>query len=481
MKRKSLFHMLVMLVLCVCTVSAGVGSVTVNAADKNYTVDTEKTLAVLVGDAPETLYEKKMMCDITGDGKFNSADAAHLLRIAAKREVPPEDIAPFDLDEDGSLKSGDARLALRYSARLDKYFCFADESVPSGFLSAADGAGKYWFSPTGVRASGLRTIDGGVYYFDASAGVGAVGLQTVNGCVYYFEPSSGRAAVGFLTVDGALYHFGADGRGSDGEVPSDNGGKLLFERGKAYDGFRTVDGKTYYFARGERRTDWQQIGGKWYYFGTDGVMALGKITLGGLIYDFGTDGVSVTGREGKAPRIAVIGDSIVASLAIYLSDASVDFYGKVSLHANTIFNKKISGSSRYVIDEVKDRGYDKVIILLGVNDLTYSDNPWGEMYRKVIRGVKERAPEAEVITHGITPVNDSRARANGYGDTTMARVRNKNAVIARIAAAEGVRYIDASSVMTDGSGQLPYDAANDGIHFGSKYCRIWLDWLKRTA
>ncbi|MBR5427357.1 MAG: hypothetical protein IK118_03335 [Clostridia bacterium] len=460
MKRKSILSAAAVFCLSLMIYAVLCLPVTAGTADKNYTVDTEKTVGVILDGAARTLYEKKMLCDINGDGKFNSSDAALILRIAAKREQPPENVAPYDLDEDGSLKSADARLALRYSARLDKYYCFEDESVPVGMLPSADKAGFYYFSPAGVRASGLKTIDGALYSFDDSTGL---------------------ACVGFRTVNGAPYHFEADGKGSTGEYRSETEEKTLrFENGAAVNGFRTADGKSYYYVDGEKMTDWQQVGGKWYYFGADGAMTLGKITLGGLIYDFGTDGVSKTGRTGKAPRVAVIGDSIVASLAIYLSDTSVDFYGKVSLHANTIFNKKISGSSRYIIDEIKDRGYDKVIVLLGVNDLTYADGAWGEMYRKVIRGVKERTPDAEVIAHGITPVNDARARSHGYGDTTMARVRNKNSVIANIASQEGVRYIDASSVMTDQSGQLPYEAASDGIHFGSKYCRIWLDWLKQT-
>ena len=458
MKNNRLLSFVIGVIVFFSTFAVCCGVITASGAEKNYTVDGEKTLSVIFDGKEQTLYEKKMMCDINGDGKFNSADAAHLLKIAARKIQPPEDISRYDLDEDGSLKAGDARLALRYSAKLDRYYCFEDESVPDGFLAPANGDGSYYFTSAGVLVTGIRTIDGGLYYFDPADGLSRTGLRSAGGRTYYFG-EDGKAQNGRITVDGKEYFF-------EGFV--------------AVNGLRTEDGATYYYVNGVKQTDWQQIDGSWYFFGADGVMRLGKITIGGLSFDFGSDGKSKTGRTGSKPHIAVIGDSIVASLAIYLSPDNVDFYGKVSLHVNTIFNKKISGSSRYIIDEIRDRGYDKVVVLLGVNDLTYSDSAWGEMYRSVLRGAKERAPGAEIIAHGITPVNDSRARSHGYGDTTMARVRNKNGVIADIAAQEGVRYIDAVSVMTDGSGQLPYEAANDGIHFGSKYCNIWLDWLMKT-
>lgn len=459
MKNNRLLSFVIGVIVFFSTFAVCCGVITASGAEKNYTVDGEKTLSVIFDGKEQTLYEKKMMCDINGDGKFNSADAAHLLKIAARKIQPPEDISRYDLDEDGFLKAGDARLALRYSAKLDRYYCFEDESVPDGFLAPANGDGSYYFTGAGVLVTGIRTIDGGLYYFDPADGLSRTGLRSAGGRTYYFG-EDGKAQNGRITVDGKEYFF-------EGFV--------------AVNGLRTEDGATYYYVNGVKQTDWQQIDGSWYFFGADGVMRLGKATIGGLSFDFGADGKSKTGRTGSKPRIAVIGDSIVASLAIYLSPDNVDFYGKVSLHVNTIFNKKISGSSRYIIDEIRDRGYDKVVVLLGVNDLTYGDSAWGEMYRSVLRGAKERAPGAEIIAHGITPVNDSRARSHGYGDTTMARVRNKNGVIADIAAQEGVRYIDAVSVMTDGSGQLPYEAANDGIHFGSKYCNIWLDWLLKTV
>ena len=59
----------------------------------------------------------------------------------------------------------------------------------------------------------------------------------------------------------------------------------------------------------------------------------------------------------------------------------------------------------------------------------------------------------------------------------MSQVNGKNAVIKRVAEEEGVLYLDASPAIADSSGQLPYDAATDGVHFGPKYCKMWFNWI----
>ena len=42
-------------------------------------------------------------------------------------------------------------------------------------------------------------------------------------------------------------------------------------------------------------------------------------------------------------------------------------------------------------------------------------------------------------------------------------------------------YLDVASVMTDSDGNLPNEAATDGIHPGSKYYQKWADYLKENT
>lgn len=63
--------------------------------------------------------------DINGDGKITAADARLILRYSAKLDSGwdnPDIISLADFDNDGKLTASDARQCLRYSAGLDDYY-----------------------------------------------------------------------------------------------------------------------------------------------------------------------------------------------------------------------------------------------------------------------------------------------------------------------------------------------------------------------
>ncbi len=184
-----------------------------------------------------------------------------------------------------------------------------------------------------------------------------------------------------------------------------------------------------------------------------------------------------TKRDPLSYKIAMIGDSLVATLAMYDDTGRIDFYGKVSLNVYSMFNKKISGSDRFVIDEIKDRGYEIVIILIGINEVSYGDTAWGNQYREVIDAVKQRAPGARVICHGLPPISKGASQRNTYG-LNMEALTARNKLIKSIAEEKGCEYFDAGPVLRNGNSYyLPDEAASDGIHPGNYYSDMWIDWI----
>ncbi len=60
--------------------------------------------------------------------------------------------------------------------------------------------------------------------------------------------------------------------------------------------FQSIGGKTYYFdSNGYMKAGWLHLGEEYYYFGSDGVMSTGFVKVGSSTYYFGSDGVMVTG------------------------------------------------------------------------------------------------------------------------------------------------------------------------------------------
>ena len=60
----------------------------------------------------------ELMCDADGDGYTTSADARLVLRYAAKLEELPDDISNIDIDADEIIRAYDAREILKASAML---------------------------------------------------------------------------------------------------------------------------------------------------------------------------------------------------------------------------------------------------------------------------------------------------------------------------------------------------------------------------
>lgn len=186
---------------------------------------------------------------------------------------------------------------------------------------------------------------------------------------------------------------------------------------------------------------------------------------------------TTTQKDPSSYKIAMIGDSLVATLAGYeVNSNRIDYYGKVNLNVYTVFQKKISGSSRYVIDEISARGYDKVIIHLGINEVSYDNSIWGAQYGKVIDAVKQRAPGAEIYCDAILPISAAASAKNQFGCNNAAILR-KNEIIRQTAQQKGVHFVDAGVLLRNADGVLPAGAASDGIHLNYAYCETWTNWL----
>lgn len=380
------------------------------------------------------LYPVKITVDITGDNKCTAADARKILRFSAKIEKYKGNSSSIDISGDGKITSLDARLLLRYVAKLDRYFADENGKPLSGFVKNAENNTCY-FDQSGMLVTGLKTIDGKLYHF-GNDGVMSTGIVRVSGALYCFDKNGNTVADGKTTINGKLY---------------------FFENGKARTGL-IKDGNYYYYINNNYET------------------ATGIVEVNGQKYLFGKDGKGSPYTPVPSDfKTAMIGDSIVASLDLANVTEDIDFYGKVSLNTYSIFNKKISGSSRVVIDEIKDRGYDKVIILLGINEYTADTNAWINQYRNVINAVKSRVPKADIYAHAIMPVNEQRARANGYSVTNSV-INEKNAALKKLAEKEGIIYLDPRSAIADSNGSLPYEASSDGIHFGVTYSKKWSNY-----
>ena len=482
--------------------------------DSYYRLD-QHSPAVFYRDGKSvTCLPKIIITDTDGDGACTASDARGVLRIALDLDPYSGSLGFVDIDSDSLVTAADARLLLRSVLDIDKLYMTSSGKVPSGWYTDVTG-GRRYFTEAGVLCFGLFSdSDGGVYYADdngklltglirrdrtymlrADGGVvngmtdidgsryffenntAATGLKTVGSYTYLFD-GDGRMQYGLRNIGPDTYFFAADGRMIMGWGDVDGARRYFDADGKMVRGLVDIDSSTYFFDQnGALFHGANKIDGVLYFFGSDGKMLRNEHAyVDGKEYVFDENGAGSLYRDPETLKIAMIGDSLVLNMNINNVTDRIDCYGKVSLHVYDMFSKSVSGSSRTVIDEVSGRGYDVVVILVGINDLGMSESAWAGYYRDVIRGVRQRAPGAQIIAHGLLPINETVAHRNGY-TCTNAQIRSKNATIKSVADSEGIDYIDAAASVLDSSGTLPANAAGDGIHFMKAYAKKWADWL----
>ncbi len=194
----------------------------------------------------------------------------------------------------------------------DGFYLTDSGAIATGWLEL-DGF-RYYLEPNsrsksyGKIVTGWQIIGGNWYYFDESGrmvtgawiegyylsadGSMATGLQTIDGITYYMN-AKGEKQTGWQQVRGKWYYFDENGCALKGTWTED--GYYLTEDGSMATGLQTIDGVTYYMnAKGEKQTDWQQVGGKWYFFDDSGRMLSNEWYDG---YYLTADGSMATGMQ----------------------------------------------------------------------------------------------------------------------------------------------------------------------------------------
>lgn len=141
---------------------------------------------------------------------------------------------------------------------------------------------QYYASNTGELLTGLQTVNGNLYFFRKSGKKVTSKKKAIGSDTYYFQ-SDGSAAVNkWAQISSKYYYFEADGKMAKnkwiGNYFVDPNGVRTNQTKKT--GWQTIDGKKYYFDNnGSMMLGWQTISGATYYFDSNGVMLTGIQTI----------------------------------------------------------------------------------------------------------------------------------------------------------------------------------------------------------
>lgn len=174
-----------------------------------------------------------------------------------------------------------------------------------------------------------------------------------------------------------------------------------------------------------------------------------------------------------------LGNSRVETLAEYGLAPNAKNFAKVGINIRTIYDKSPNGGAS-IYDKTCYGSYDRIILVFGDNECAWPYlNVFENEYIELVNRLSEKQPDAKIYIQSVLPISkkaneDEVNIKDGY---TMENIDKINVVIKDVAEKTGSVYLSAPDEFTADDGFMPEGAASDGIHFGKKYCLIWLDYI----
>ena len=205
----------------------------------------------------------------------------------------------------------------------------------------------------------------------------------------------------------------------------------------------------------------------------------------GPVYSFGTPLEETEPVEDTHFDTAVfLGDSRTEGLQLFGGIRHGDYYWARGMTVFRVDNPnaavfEIDGEMYTMVGALRQKQYESVYIMMGVNELGYPASSYEEGLAIFIDQVLEAQPNAVVYLQILPPVNEEVAQKNGLADyINNTNIGKFNEAIVRIATQKKVVLLDTAEVYRDENGILPAEMAADGCHFNFGDYRHWANYLR---
>ena len=179
-----------------------------------------------------------------------------------------------------------------------------------------------------------------------------------------------------------------------------------------------------------------------------------------------------------------LGDSRTEGLQLYSGITSGTFFWEWGMSVFKIDDTghrkvAVNGEKMTLMEALSTGAWNKVYIMIGINDLGYQAQSYQEALGTMVDRVREIQGDAAIYLQTMPPVNDAMAEKNGMAYyVNNENVKAFNEAIVQVAREKEVLLVDTASCLTDSQGQLVADMSSDGVHFKRSGYETWLDYLK---
>lgn len=167
-------------------------------------------------------------------------------------------------------------------------------------------------------------------------------------------------------------------------------------------------------------------------------------------------------------EIVLLGDSITEG-----------FPSATLLKEFSVINKGVAGDRTESILErinrdVIDLAPDAVFLLIGTNDLTFtnSNNTVLVNYERIIFKIMKNLPRAKLFVESILPTRNLENRP-------LERIQLLNVEIHKLALKYGAQYLDIYPLFVNKKGELAEGLSEDGLHLTFRAYQKWAEYLRQ--
>ena len=173
-----------------------------------------------------------------------------------------------------------------------------------------------------------------------------------------------------------------------------------------------------------------------------------------------------------------IGDSRTVGLAEYAQMDDAHFFAAVGMTVYGVdtANVSVPHVGKVTLSELlKNHSYDKIYIMLGINELGYPVEKTLEKYCALIQSIQEAQPDTLIFVQANLHITKSRSDNDKVINNP--KIDTFNDHISQLADHERIFYLDANCIFDDADGALSEAKSGDHAHPLAKYYQEWGNWI----
>ena len=191
-----------------------------------------------------------------------------------------------------------------------------------------------------------------------------------------------------------------------------------------------------------------------------------------------TDYVPRDGYEGAFENCLFVGDSRTVGLRDAADLTGADVFASVGLNVFRVNEDAIEieglGEVR-LTDLLSSNNYDKIYIMLGINEIGYNLDYVIREFGKAVDTIKEAQPNATVYI--MANLHIVKTRSDSDEIYTNDNLNYLNEGMKSFADNNQVKYLDVNPIFDDEYGCLNQEYAFDDFHLYSEHYPTWAQWI----